>query len=325
MKLRKKQLSKLRESEDEDQSSYWNQSSKSGKRQGKSTPRESSTARDTKHDKKSKKQHDAETRLQRKMDEAKTLLRDTESKLQAAIRDNLLERSQKQNEAADRALARAREWHRIHRKLGHPSKRTTDEAYLSKRYFTAAQARRKTYDKLPHELEKHCVTCMKGKLGRYRTKRALNQDKDVARRPGEVWHGDLCGPFPASRLGYKYICAFTEAATGYIKVYPIKRKSDTLNCLKKLRKDLRSLRVRTRADTIIHPFRQLVSDRGGEYTTNLVGNSQSDFNRWCDKKNITQRFTNSHSSWQNGKAERTNRTLVERLRCNIMDLSLIHI
>ena len=151
VKLRKKQLSKLRESEDEDQSSYWNQSSKSGKRQGKSTPRESSTARDTKHDKKSKKQHDAETRLQRKMDEAKTLLRDTESKLQAAIRDNLLERSQKQNEAADRALARAREWHRIHRKLGHPSKRTTDEAYLSKRYFTAAQARRKTYDKLPHE------------------------------------------------------------------------------------------------------------------------------------------------------------------------------
>ena len=319
VKRRKKQLSKLRESEDEDQSSYWNQSSKSGKRQGKSTPRKSSTARDTKHDKKSKKQQDVETRLQRKMDEAKTLLRDTESKLQAAIRDNLLERSQKQNEAADRALARAREWHRIHRKLGHPSKRTTDEAYLSKRYFTAAQARRKTYDKLPHELEKHCVTCMKGKLGRYRTKRALNQDKDVARRPGEVWHGDLCGPFPASRLGYKYICAFTEAATGYIKVYPIKRKSDTLSCLKTLRKDLRSLRVRTHADTNIHPFRQLVSDRGGEYTTNLVGNSQSDFNRWCDKRNITQRFTNSHSSWQNGKAERTNRTLVERLRCNIMD------
>ena len=83
LKRRKKQLSKLRESEDEDQSS------KSGKRQGKSTPRESSTARTTKHDKKSKKQQDAETRLQRKMDEAKTLLRATESKLQAAIRDNL--------------------------------------------------------------------------------------------------------------------------------------------------------------------------------------------------------------------------------------------
>ena len=30
----------------------------------------------------------------------------------------------------------------------------------SKRYFTAAQSRRKTYDKLPHELEKHCVTCV---------------------------------------------------------------------------------------------------------------------------------------------------------------------
>ena len=136
LKRRKKQLSRLRESEDEDQSSYWNQSSKSGKRQGKNTTRspESSThvntkrprgepegkpdgdpqrhartsgtqkrsgwnpgtrtsktqkrsgwnpdnarARDTKHDKKSKKQQDAETRLQRKMDEAKTLLRATES------------------------------------------------------------------------------------------------------------------------------------------------------------------------------------------------------------------------------------------------------
>ena len=82
---------------------------------------------------------------------------------------------------------------------------------------------------------------MKGKLGRYKTKRSLYQDKDVARRPGEVWHGDLCGP---------------EAATGCIKVYPIKRKSDTLNCLKKLRKDLRSLRVHTRADTKIYPLLQ---------------------------------------------------------------------
>ena len=88
------------------------------------------------HDKKSKIQHDAETRLQRKMDEAKKLLRATESKLKIAIRDNLLERSQKQHAAADRALARAREWHRIHRKQGHPSKKTTDEAYLSKRYFS---------------------------------------------------------------------------------------------------------------------------------------------------------------------------------------------
>ena len=40
------------------------------------------------------------TRLQRKMDEAKQLLRATESKLKAAIRDNLLERLQKQHEAA---------------------------------------------------------------------------------------------------------------------------------------------------------------------------------------------------------------------------------
>ena len=81
-------------------------------------------------------------------------------------------------------------------------------------------------------MEQHCITCMKGKLGRYKTKGSLYQDKDVARRPGEVWHGDLCGPFPASRNGYKYILC--EAGTGYIKVYPIKRKSDTLNCLKKL-------------------------------------------------------------------------------------------
>jgi len=65
-------------------------------------------ARKTKHDKKSMKQQDAETRLQRKMDEAKKLLRATESKLKTAIRDNLLERSQKQHEAADRALASTR-------------------------------------------------------------------------------------------------------------------------------------------------------------------------------------------------------------------------
>ena len=53
LKRRKEQLSRLRESEDENdenQSSYWNQSSKSGKRQGKNTTRspESSTHVNTK-------------------------------------------------------------------------------------------------------------------------------------------------------------------------------------------------------------------------------------------------------------------------------------
>ena len=89
--------------------SGWNPGARTSETQKRSGWNPDNTrARKTKHDKKSIKQQDAETRLQRKLDEAKKLLRATESKLKTAIRDNLLERSQKQHEAADRALASTR-------------------------------------------------------------------------------------------------------------------------------------------------------------------------------------------------------------------------
>ena len=95
--------------------------------------------------------------LERRIGEARDMVKSATRQLKTAVRENVLLRSSSQAAAADRALARAREWHRIHRKLNHPSKEITDEAYLSGKFRVGKD--RGLYKKLPHHTEKYCTVC----------------------------------------------------------------------------------------------------------------------------------------------------------------------
>ena len=130
---------------------------------------------------------DMALKLERKVDKARDLLTSTTAKLKEAVRENLLLRSKEQAEAADRALLRAREWHRIHRKLNHASKEVTDEEYLSGKHARGS-IDKSIYNTLPHDTEKYCVVCDQGKFTRRR--QSLFQDPNKHVRPGEVFHAD---------------------------------------------------------------------------------------------------------------------------------------
>ena len=79
--------------------------------------------------------------------------------------------------------------------------------------------------------------------------------------------------------------------TGFVKVYPVVRKSDVLFKFIEFRQYMK-----THADVSV---RTICSDNGG-------GCTSTDMKTWC-----TQEFTTPHNPQQNGMAERANRTLVE--------------
>ena len=140
---------------------------------------------------------DLATDLQHRVGKARDSLASVKEQLEKAIQENILLRSTEQAAAADRALARAREWHRIHRKLNHPSKKVTDAEYLSGDHRKGKD--KGLFKKLPHHTEKYCVVCDQAKFTE--DNKPLFQDKiRKARRPGETWHADVglsVRPFPS--------------------------------------------------------------------------------------------------------------------------------
>ena len=256
-------------------------------------------------------------KLRRRLDRARDLLIETQEKLASAIERNVLERSERQAAAADRELSRVREWHRIHRLLNHASAKDTDAAYLSGKYRRPSDKDLSVFKKLPHHTEKYCSVCQRGKFVK-RNKRIF-QDKEKVRRVGEVWHGDLCGPFPESARGHKYMCTFTDAASGYMVVYTIAKKKEASNCFKKLYAFVEDAKVSTKPDHEIRTIKRLLTDRGGEFTSKIDGETMSRFNKAAKKRGVKQMFSSAYVSRHNGRAERTNRTVGEGMRCALIE------
>lgn len=64
-----------------------------------------------------------------------------------------------------------------------------------------------------------------------------------------------------------------------------------------------------------HKVAKIRSDNGGEY-------SNANFKQWCKNKGIVIDFIIPHSPQLNGKAERLNRTLLEKARALILNAKL---
>ena len=61
----------------------------------------------------------------------------------------------------------------------------------------------------------------------------------------------------------------------------------------------------------------LHSNNGGEYVSKV-------FHKFCDRKGIKKEFTSPHNPPQNGVAERTNRTIQDRVRSMLSHATLPH-
>ncbi|XP_074369148.1 uncharacterized protein LOC141710363 [Apium graveolens] len=134
-----------------------------------------------------------------------------------------------------------------------------------------------------NEPENMCETCVKGKQHR--------QSFPVgklwrARRPLEIVHTYIAGPFDISPLGEKL------EALDKFKEFKVVAEKQSGHYLKVLR-----------------------SDGGGEYTSNL-------FRSFCRAHGISHQLTTSYTPQQNGVAERKNRTILDMARSMVKEKHL---
>ena len=181
-----------------------------------------------------------------------------------------------------------------HRKMGHMSAEG-----MRKLIKLADGARYSTQD-----LDKHigkCEICLKAK----QTRKCFGQTRTRATRPLQIIHTDLCGPVEQNTWdGNRYFLTFLDDRTHYVKIYLIKNKYEVPEIVKEYIAEVEShwnLKVS-----------MIRCDNGKEYVNKNLGD-------WCKKKGIQFDFTVPHSPQLNGKAERLNRTLLEKARSMIFD------
>lgn len=186
-----------------------------------------------------------------------------------------------------------KEWHR---KLGHPGNTNM------KKLIDMVDGI--NFKKSDLDLEQNCEICIKAKQVRL----PFNTVRERASRPLQIIHTDVCGPIdPITWEGKRYILTVLDDYTHFCKVYLMKNKNEVAQNLKEYileaeaSKNIRTSKIRC--------------DNGGEYI-------QKEFRTWCKNRGIILDYSIIHSPQLNGKAERLNRTLLEKARALIFDSGL---
>jgi transposase InsO family protein len=108
------------------------------------------------------------------------------------------------------------------------------------------------------------------------------------------------GPFPRSRGGRLYICIFLDDYTNHVTLDLLSTKADVANSFKTYFNAVQTL--------FHHQIKFVRSDNGGEYVKEVL-------ERFFEEKGIQHEFKAPYTPEQNGKAERKNRLLIEKVRC----------
>jgi transposase InsO family protein len=140
-----------------------------------------------------------------------------------------------------------------------------------------------------------CSTCMESKQIRSKIPKESHTEKK-----GTVVHSDIWVSPRVSYDGCRYFVTFIEDETNYVVVYTLKHKDEVLPYFK-----IYFEQVKAQTGRVITG---LMSDNGGEYKSR-------EFAQYCNENGIHHWYTLPYSSFQNGVAERMNRTLVEMTRC----------
>ena len=181
-----------------------------------------------------------------------------------------------------------------HRRLGHLGKR--DLMKLLK-----AHKIRFSMDDLKGE--EACECCQKAR----QTRLPFNRNARRTKRPFELVHTDICGPFPQSYDGFKYFVTFTDDFSRFTCIFPMKNKSDLKDIFKRY-----SRRMKRQFGWRI---KRLRSDNGGEYASNAL-------DEFLSEEGIIWEATVGYTPPENGVSERLNRTLCEKLRALLFESGL---
>lgn len=145
-----------------------------------------------------------------------------------------------------------------------------------------------------------CESCINGKMTRLPFKTRKRSSSFL-----EIVHSDVCGPItPTSHDDNKFFMTFIDDYSNFVYVYIIKNKSEVFNCFREY------------AQMVQTKFRKRIStlrcDNGREYYSN-------EFKNYCKENGTVIDYTVPYTPQQNGKAERFNRSLVEKARSMMSD------
>lgn len=151
-----------------------------------------------------------------------------------------------------------------------------------------------------------CDICLKGKQTRSVFHKLPEEKK--SRRILEVVSSDVAGPIsPPTNEGMKYYVTFIDHYSHFTHCYLMKTKNEVFEKFK----EYESL-VTAQFETKISRFR---CDNGGEY-------SSSEFKSFCKAKGIQLEYNIPRNPEQNGICERFNRTLMNMVRCLLLETDI---
>lgn len=182
--------------------------------------------------------------------------------------------------------------HIWHRRLGHTNLKNVE--------------RLKSQMKIDYvdTVDKPCLSCFDGKQTRLQFKPSKSKRTSIL----ELIHGDVCGPFESQSIGgAKYYVSFLDDYSKKVFIFPIKWKSEVIDKFEYFKNV-----VENQSNKKIKVFR---SDNGKEFCNTQMS-------KLCAKSGIIHQKTAPYCPEQNGKKERMNRTIVEKIRCLLSDAGL---
>ncbi|KAJ9504976.1 hypothetical protein QJQ45_013241 [Haematococcus lacustris] len=152
-----------------------------------------------------------------------------------------------------------------------------------------------------------CPGCQAGKAHRH-VADTLPSLAPPVRGVLDLVHTDVCGPFRVPSVsGLRYLLTFLDDFSRLSVVVCLKAKSEVPEAIKATVQWLETQSGRK--------LKALRSDRGTEFVNREVG-------QFCMERGIQHQQTAPYSPEQNGRAERLNRTLLEKGRCMLFSSGL---
>lgn len=152
-----------------------------------------------------------------------------------------------------------------------------------------------------------CITCAKGKIA---TKPFPKESSSRSQYLLELIHSDVCGPLRVSSAGgARYLLTFIDDKSRKNFIYLLKSKSEVFEKFKEFKSMVECETSRK--------IKKLRTDNGGEYMS-------KDFERFLKEAGIQHQTPPSYTPQQNGVAERANRTIMEMVRCLLLQSNLDH-
>lgn len=178
-----------------------------------------------------------------------------------------------------------------HRRLGHPGAHVVSHLVTSK----AVKGMEGT---VMNDTDKECPVCTTSK----QTRETFQRSASVASKPLELLHSDIAF-MPCEALeGEKYVLTVLDDYSRYSEVVCLNRKSSATD-------ELIAIINRLQRQTG-HCVKRVRTDQGTEYFG---------FSKYCKQQGIVHELSAVYTPEQNGRAERLNRTLMERTRALLQD------